>query len=92
MVGAIDVATHEIETPQEVAATLRNALKYVDANKLIPCTNCGMAPLPRRVANAKLEALVAGTEIVRKELTGGLNTEAYANQRRTTDNESLSIT
>ena len=92
MVGAIDVASHEIETPQEVAATLRNALKYVDANKLIPCTNCGMAPLPRSIASAKLEALVAGTEIVRKELTGGLNTEAYTTQRGTTDSESLSIT
>ena len=44
MVGAIDVATNEIETPEEVAGTLRKALRYVDADKLYPCTNCGMAP------------------------------------------------
>ncbi|NTS78375.1 methionine synthase [Catenovulum sp. SM1970] len=68
MVGAIDVARNEIETPEEVAATLREALKYVDADKLYPCTNCGMAPLSREVARGKLNALSAGAEIVRKEL------------------------
>ncbi|MEE1674051.1 methionine synthase [Agarivorans aestuarii] len=68
MVGAIDVATNEIETPEEVASTLREALKYVDADKLYPCTNCGMAPLPREVARGKLQALSAGADIVRKEL------------------------
>jgi 5-methyltetrahydropteroyltriglutamate--homocysteine methyltransferase len=62
------VATNTIETPEEVANTLRKALKYVDADKLYPCTNCGMAPLPHDVANAKLNALSAGAEIVRKEL------------------------
>jgi 5-methyltetrahydropteroyltriglutamate--homocysteine methyltransferase len=68
MVGAIDVATHTIETPEEVADTLRKALKFVDADKLYPCTNCGMTPLPRRVARGKLHALSAGAEIVRREL------------------------
>lgn len=68
MVGAIDVATNEIETPEEVAATLRAALKYVDADKLYPCTNCGMAPLSRKVARGKLKALSAGAEMVRMEL------------------------
>ncbi|MCP4597355.1 methionine synthase [Neptuniibacter sp.] len=68
MVGAIDVATNTIETPEEVAETLRNALKYIDADKLYPCTNCGMAPLPREVARGKLNALRAGADIVRKEL------------------------
>jgi 5-methyltetrahydropteroyltriglutamate--homocysteine methyltransferase len=68
MVGAIDVATNEIETPEEVAATLREALKYVDADKLYPCTNCGMAPLSRDVARGKLKALSAGAQIVRIEL------------------------
>ena len=68
MVGAIDVANHTIETPEDVAATLREALKYVDADKLYPCTNCGMAPLPREVARGKLKALAAGADIVRKEL------------------------
>ncbi|ENM4033396.1 methionine synthase [Vibrio parahaemolyticus] len=69
MVGAIDVATNKIETPEEVANTLREALKYVDADKLYPCTNCGMAPLSREVSTAKLKALSAGAEIVRRELS-----------------------
>lgn len=68
MVGAIDVASNEIEPPEEVAQTLRGALKYVDADKLYPCTNCGMAPLPRQIASAKLSALSKGAEIVRREV------------------------
>jgi 5-methyltetrahydropteroyltriglutamate--homocysteine methyltransferase len=68
MLGAIDVASNTVETPDEVAGTLRNALAYVDADKLIPSTNCGMAPLSRDVALAKLSALSAGTDIVREEL------------------------
>ncbi len=69
MVGAIDVATNSIETPESVAATIREALKYVDADKIYPCTNCGMAPLSRELARGKLNALAAGAEIVRKELS-----------------------
>ena len=69
MVGAIDVATDIIETPEEVAKTLRAVLKYVDADKLYPCTNCGMAPLSHEVARGKLNALSAGAEIVRRELS-----------------------
>jgi 5-methyltetrahydropteroyltriglutamate--homocysteine methyltransferase len=68
MVGAIDVANNTIETPWDVAATLRKAIRFVDADKLYPSTNCGMAPLSRRVAKGKLHALAAGAEIVRKEL------------------------
>ena len=68
MVGAIDVANESIETPDEVAATLREALQYVDADKLYPSTNCGMAPLSRQVARGKMNALRAGAEIVREEL------------------------
>lgn len=68
MVGAIDVANHAIESPEEVANTLRKALQFVDADKLYPCTNCGMAPLPRQVARGKLRALSAGAAIVRNEL------------------------
>lgn len=68
MVGAIDVANNAIETPEEVATTIREALKYVDADKLYPCTNCGMAPLSREVARGKLAALSAGAAIVRNEL------------------------
>ena len=68
MVGAIDVATDTIETPEEVADTLRKALEFVDADKLYPCTNCGMAPLSRQIARGKLNALSAGADIVRREL------------------------
>ncbi|HQT05328.1 MAG: 5-methyltetrahydropteroyltriglutamate--homocysteine methyltransferase [Thiotrichales bacterium 32-46-8] len=67
MVGAIDVATHAIETPEEVAATLRKALQFVDADKLYPCTNCGMTPLPRHVARNKLKALHDGAAFLRNE-------------------------
>ncbi|MGE8311485.1 MAG: methionine synthase, partial [Pseudomonas protegens] len=69
MVGAIDVASNTIETPEEVADTLRKALQFVDADKLYPCTNCGMAPLSRGVARGKLKALSAGAEIIRRELS-----------------------
>jgi len=65
----IDVATNAIEAPEEVAATLRKALQFVDADKLYPCTNCGMTPLSRQVARGKLEALSAGAAIVRHELS-----------------------
>lgn len=50
MVGAIDVANNQIETPEQVAQTLK-ALQFVEADKLYPCTNCGMAPLSRQVAS-----------------------------------------
>jgi 5-methyltetrahydropteroyltriglutamate--homocysteine methyltransferase len=45
MLGAIDVATETFETPEEVVEVLRRALEFVDADKLIPSTDCGMAPL-----------------------------------------------
>lgn len=69
MVGAIDVASERIETPEEVAATLRKALQFVEPENLCPCTNCGMAPLPRHIAQGKLAALAAGTAIIRRELS-----------------------
>jgi len=68
LVGAIDVATDRVETPEEVAATIRAALKYVPAERVYPCTNCGMVPLGREVARAKLKALGAGAALVRREL------------------------
>ena len=70
LVGAIDVASDRIETPEEVATTLRNALKRVPADRLQPCTNCGMVPLSRKVARGKLDALAAGATLVRRELEG----------------------
>lgn len=68
MLGAIDVANETVESDEEVADTLRKALEFVDAENLIPSTNCGMAPLPRHVARGKLGALGRGAEIVRREL------------------------
>jgi 5-methyltetrahydropteroyltriglutamate--homocysteine methyltransferase len=68
LVGAIDVTTDQIETPEEVAATLRNALHFVEPEKLFPCTNCGMVPLSRSVAVGKLNALAAGAALVREEI------------------------
>lgn len=70
LVGAIDVASTTIETPEQVAATLRAAMEFVDPERILACTNCGMAPLPRHVAEGKLHALGAGAEILRKELRG----------------------
>jgi 5-methyltetrahydropteroyltriglutamate--homocysteine methyltransferase len=68
LVGAIDVATDTVETPAEVAATIRKALAFVAPERLYPCTNCGMVPLPREIARGKLRALAAGAALVRKEL------------------------
>jgi 5-methyltetrahydropteroyltriglutamate--homocysteine methyltransferase len=68
LVGAIDVASNAVETPQEVAATIREALRYVAPEKLFPCTNCGMAPMNGSIAYAKLAALAKGAALVRDEL------------------------
>jgi 5-methyltetrahydropteroyltriglutamate--homocysteine methyltransferase len=71
LVGAIDVATDVVESPEEVAATLRKALEYVAPQRLYGCTNCGMAPLSRAVAAGKLRSLAQGAAIVRRELGAG---------------------
>jgi 5-methyltetrahydropteroyltriglutamate--homocysteine methyltransferase len=68
LVGVIDVASDAVETPREVADTIGRALKYVPAKHLFPCTNCGMAPMDREIAVAKLRALAAGTALARKKL------------------------
>jgi 5-methyltetrahydropteroyltriglutamate--homocysteine methyltransferase len=68
LLGVIDVATDKIETPQEVAATIRRAMEFVPVERIQPCTNCGLAPLSRAVANRKLQALGAGAQLMRQEL------------------------
>ena len=68
LVGAIDVASERVETPEDVAATLRAALAFVPAGRMVACTNCGMVPLARDVARGKLRALAAGAALVRGEL------------------------
>lgn len=70
MVGVIDVASNEIETPEQVLAVIDAALEHVDRERLLPCTNCGLAPLPRRVAEGKLAALGAGAELARRKHGG----------------------
>src|ERR1700751_3866638 len=66
LVGVIDVATDEVETPDEVAATIGEVLKYVPKDRVVPCTNCGMAPMRRAVALAKLAALGRGAALARE--------------------------
>jgi 5-methyltetrahydropteroyltriglutamate--homocysteine methyltransferase len=68
LVGAIDVASDTVETPEEVAATIREALRFVAPEKLYPCTNCGMAPMSREVAYGKLAALAQGAALVRRDI------------------------
>ena len=65
MVGVIDVASEQVETPEEVADTIGRALQFVPKHRLFPCTNCGLAPMPREVAVAKLEALARGAALAR---------------------------
>jgi 5-methyltetrahydropteroyltriglutamate--homocysteine methyltransferase len=66
LVGAIDVATDAVEMPEEVAAVIGQALKYVPKERVVPCTNCGMAPMRRDIAFAKLAALAKGAELARQ--------------------------
>ena len=68
LVGCVDVADPTVETPEQVADVIRPALRWVDPDRLYPCTNCGLVPLPRDVARGKLAALGAGARLVRREL------------------------
>jgi 5-methyltetrahydropteroyltriglutamate--homocysteine methyltransferase len=68
MVGVIDVASDAVETPEEVADTIGRALQFVPRERLIACTNCGMAPMHRDVAEAKLRALAQGAALARTRL------------------------
>ena len=66
MVGVIDVASEQIETPEQVADTIGTALQFVPKNRLFPCTNCGLAPMSREVALKKLQALADGAALARQ--------------------------
>ena len=65
MVGVIDVASEEVETPEQIAQTIGEALRFVPADRLFPCTNCGLAPMRRDIAMRKLEALGLGAALAR---------------------------
>jgi 5-methyltetrahydropteroyltriglutamate--homocysteine methyltransferase len=67
LVGVIDVATDQVETPEQVAGVIEEAMKYVAKDRIIACTNCGMAPMRRDIADAKLNALGKGAELARKK-------------------------
>ena len=66
MIGVIDVASDEVETPEQVAQTIGKALQHVPKHRLIACTNCGMAPMRRDIALRKLEALAQGAALARQ--------------------------
>jgi 5-methyltetrahydropteroyltriglutamate--homocysteine methyltransferase len=68
LAGVIDVAAHTVETPEQVAANIRAVMAHVPPERLFPCTNCGMVPLPRAVVRGKLAALAQGAAIVRASL------------------------
>ena len=66
LLGVIDVANDRVETPGEVLGVMEKALQFVPKKHLFPCTNCGMAPMDREIALAKLKALAAGAALARK--------------------------
>jgi len=66
LLGVIDVASDVVETPEEVAAVIGEALRYVPRERIVACTNCGMAPMQRDIAAAKLMALGAGAKLARE--------------------------
>ncbi|HET9622054.1 MAG TPA: methionine synthase [Kofleriaceae bacterium] len=68
MVGVIDVASDTVETPEQVAQTIEQAMQYVPKQRIIACTNCGMAPMRRDIAAAKLAALGKGAALARARL------------------------
>jgi len=68
LVDVIDVATNDIESAELVADTIKATSGHVDAERIVPCTNCGLAPLPRSVAEGKLKALGAGTALAKSKI------------------------
>ena len=67
LIGAIDVANDAIETPEEVAEVIAAATEFVPPHRIVPCTNCGMAPMRRDIAAAKLAALARGAALARRK-------------------------
>jgi 5-methyltetrahydropteroyltriglutamate--homocysteine methyltransferase len=67
LIGVIDVAADKVETPQQVAQVIGEVMKFVPRQKIVACTNCGMAPMRRDIADAKLIALGQGVALARKK-------------------------
>ena len=70
LLGVIDLSDMSVEAPKTVAARIRRALPYVRAEDIIVAPDCGMKYLPREVAVGKMQAMVEGAGIVRREITG----------------------
>lgn len=68
--GVIDVSVDVMETPEIVAGRIRRALEYISPDRLIASTDCGLVPVERTRAYAKLRALVDGARQVRAEIAG----------------------
>src|SRR5436309_2343782 len=66
--GVIDVASDTVETAEDVVAVIEAVSKFVAKSDILPTTNCGMAPMRRDIAEAKLLALGAGTKLARERL------------------------
>jgi 5-methyltetrahydropteroyltriglutamate--homocysteine methyltransferase len=69
LLGVLDLSTHEVETPETVAARIRRALPFIDPRQLVVAPDCGLKYLPRDVAFAKMQAMVAGAKLMRAELS-----------------------
>ncbi|HVA95813.1 MAG TPA: uroporphyrinogen decarboxylase family protein [Candidatus Dormibacteraeota bacterium] len=69
ILGVLDLSTHEVETPEVVAARIRRALPFVNPERIIVAPDCGLKYLPREVAFGKMKAMVDGAALVRGELT-----------------------
>ena len=66
LAGVIDVANDTVETPEEIAAVIKDMMRFVPKERIVACTNCGMAPMRRDIAEAKLVALGAGAKLARE--------------------------
>ena len=66
LVGAIDVASDDVETPEDIVAVAEAAMKVIPKERIQLCTNCGMAPMSRDIAYAKLTNLAKGAALARK--------------------------
>jgi len=67
LAGVIDVASDIVETPEQIAGVIENVMKVVPKERIVACTNCGMAPMHRDIAAAKLGALGAGAALARRK-------------------------
>src|SRR5919197_5636910 len=63
ILGALDLSTDEVETPETVAGRIARAFPHAEPGRLIAAPDCGMKYLSRDAAYGKLEALVEGARL-----------------------------